>query len=183
MMGGISGFKLADLLRKNGNQTPVIFLTARNTENDMLTGFSIGGDDYISKPFSIKEVAARVKNVLKRSRSQAPPKELPDILKANNMSIDTRSKTFFIDNKEVELTKTEYSILLLLMQHEGEVLSRTAILNRAGGHDDVVVLERTVDVHISRLRKKLGPYADYITNRTGYGYVFNSINHKHSTQI
>jgi DNA-binding response OmpR family regulator len=176
MMGGISGFKLADQLRKDGNQTPVIFLTARDTENDMLTGFSIGGDDYISKPFSIKEVTARVKSVLKRFHLH--DKEPGGILQVKDLIIDTRTKTLSIAGARVELTKTEYNILLLLIQNEGELFSRTAILDKAWGNDGIV-LERTVDVHITRLRKKIGAYADCIVNRTGYGYMFNSTYYKH----
>jgi DNA-binding response OmpR family regulator len=176
MMGGISGFKLADQLRKDGNQTPVIFLTARNTENDMLTGFSIGGDDYISKPFSIKEVTARIKSVLKRFHM--PAKELSSMLQINDMIIDTRTKTLSIGGTRVELTKTEYNILLLLVQNEGEIFSRVDILNKAWENDGIV-LERTVDVHITRLRKKITPYADCIVNRTGYGYMFNSTYYKY----
>ena len=171
MMGGISGFKMADHLRKEGNQTPIIFLTARNTENDMLTGFTIGGDDYISKPFSIKEVAARIKSVLKRFYS--PVKDTSNILRINDLIIDTRTKTLSVGGARVELTKTEFNILLLLAEHEGEIFSRTEILNKAWGNDGIV-LERTVDVHITRLRKKIGPYADCIINRTGYGYMFSS---------
>ncbi|MDR2810582.1 MAG: response regulator transcription factor [Tannerellaceae bacterium] len=171
MMGGISGFKLADQLRKEGNQIPVIFLTARNTENDMLTGFTVGGDDYIAKPFSIKEVAARVKSVLKRFPS--PAKETSNLLQINDLVIDTRTKTISISGVRIELTKTEYNILLLLVENEGEIFSRTEILDRAWGNDGIV-LERTVDVHITRLRKKIGAYADCIVNRTGYGYMFNA---------
>ncbi|MDR1259321.1 MAG: response regulator transcription factor [Tannerellaceae bacterium] len=177
MMGGMSGFKMADQLRKDGNRTPVIFLTARNTENDMLTGFSIGGDDYISKPFSIKEVVARVRSVLRRIGS--PVKTEPDVLQTDDMAIDRRTKTLFIGGKVVELTKTEYNILLLLVQNEGEIFSRNDILDKAWGNEGIV-LERTVDVHITRLRKKIGPYADCIVNRTGYGYLFNPAKRRHS---
>ncbi|MDR1344467.1 MAG: response regulator transcription factor [Tannerellaceae bacterium] len=176
MMGGMSGFKMADHLRKDGNQTPVIFLTARNTENDMLTGFSIGGDDYISKPFSVKEVVARVKSVLRRMNTSED--RLPDVLQINDMAIDRRTKTLAIAGKPVELTKTEYNILLLLVQNEGEIFSRTDILDKAWGNEGIV-LERTVDVHIARLRKKIGPYAGCIVNRTGYGYLFNSTKEPH----
>ncbi|MDR1356314.1 MAG: response regulator transcription factor [Tannerellaceae bacterium] len=170
MMGGMSGFKMADYLRKEGNRTPVIFLTARDTENDMLTGFSIGGDDYIPKPFSIKEVVARVKSVLRRLN--APAQAPPDILQVNDLLVDRRTKTLSIAGNAVELTKTEYNILLLLMQNEGEIFSRTDILDRAWGNEGIV-LERTVDVHIARLRKKIGAYSACIVNRTGYGYMFN----------
>ncbi|MDR2388394.1 MAG: response regulator transcription factor [Tannerellaceae bacterium] len=171
MMGGISGFKMADRLRKEGNQIPIIFLTARNTENDLLTGFTLGGDDYISKPFSIREVAARIKSVVKRL--DAPPREASHLLQVNDLVIDTRTKTLSINGTRVELTKTEYNILLLLMENEGEIFSRSEILDKAWGNDGIV-LERTVDVHITRLRKKIGAYADCIINRTGYGYMFSS---------
>jgi DNA-binding response OmpR family regulator len=174
MMGGISGFKMADQLRKEGKQIPIIFLTAKDTENDMLTGFSIGGDDYIAKPFSVKEVIARVKNILRRVHP--PLKEAAGIIRANGLVIDTRAKALTIDGAVVELTKTEYNILLLLVTNEGELFSRTDILNKAWGNDGIV-LERTVDVHITRLRRKIGAYADCIVNRTGYGYMFNSNNH------
>lgn len=170
MMAGMSGFKMANQLRKEGNTVPIIFLTAKNTENDMLTGFSIGGDDYISKPFSIKEVVARVKSVLKRSGSHEDISESVQIV---DLVIDYRSKSITIEGKIVELTKTEFNILTLLTQNEGRIFSRTDILDKAWG-DNGIILERTVDVHINRLRKKLGRYSDCIVNRVGYGYTFNS---------
>lgn len=172
MMGGMSGFKLADQLRKGGSKTPIIFLTAKNTENDMLTGFSIGGDDYVSKPFSIKEVIARVKSVLKRSVNESE-ENTADVIAIDTLNIDTNSKTVKIDDEEVELTKTEFNILVLLIQHEGKIFSRSDILAKAWENGGIV-LERTVDVHITRLRKKIGRYGDCIINRTGYGYTFNS---------
>lgn len=174
MMGGISGFKFADQLRKDGNNTPVIFLTAKNTENDMLTGFSIGGDDYIPKPFSIKEVIARVKSVLKRTSSQSATVQ-DNILSVDNLVINLDLKTVTVDSELVELTKTEFNILVLLVQNAGRIFSRSDILDKAW-KDDGIVLERTVDVHIARLRKKIGNYGDYIVNRTGYGYTFNMQN-------
>ncbi len=172
MMAGISGFKFADQLRKNGNNTPIIFLTAKDTENDMLTGFSIGGDDYISKPFSIKEVIARVRSVLKRTSENTPPdNKSQNKLTVNDLVIDFDTKTVAIDNKTIELTKTEFNILVLLVQNTGKIFSRSDILDKAW-KDDGIVLERTVDVHIARLRKKIGTYGDSIINRTGYGYTF-----------
>ncbi|GAB6121520.1 response regulator transcription factor [Dysgonomonas termitidis] len=171
MMGGISGFKFADQLRKDGNSIPIIFLTAKDTENDMLTGFSIGGDDYISKPFSIKEVVARVRSVLKRTENQSNAAQ-KNLLTVNNLEIDFDTKTVTVDKEVVELTKTEFNILVLLVQNTGRIFSRTDILDKAW-KDDGIVLERTVDVHIARLRKKIGAYGDYIVNRTGYGYTFN----------
>ncbi|EGK01669.1 MULTISPECIES: response regulator transcription factor [Dysgonomonas] len=171
MMGGISGFKFADQLRKDGNNIPIIFLTAKDTENDMLTGFSIGGDDYISKPFSIKEVVARVRSVLKRTENQTSAAH-KNVLTVNNLEIDFDTKTVSVDKEVIELTKTEFNILVLLVQNTGRIFSRTDILDKAW-KDDGIVLERTVDVHIARLRKKIGAYGDYIVNRTGYGYTFN----------
>ncbi len=171
MMGGISGFKFADQLRKDGNAIPIIFLTAKDTENDMLTGFSIGGDDYISKPFSIKEVVARVRSVLKRAGGQKNNVQKNSLV-VNDLVIDFDTKTVTVENKAVELTKTEFNILVLLVQNAGRIFSRADILDKAW-KDDGIVLERTVDVHIARLRKKIGIYGDYIINRTGYGYTFN----------
>lgn len=173
MMGGISGFKMADQLRKSGNYTPIIFLTAKDTENDMLTGFSIGGDDYISKPFSIKEVIARVKTVLKRTANLVIQKTHGDILSIGNLTIDMDMKTVSISGKPIDLTKTEFNILTLLAKNTGKVFSRSDILAKAW-EGDGIVLERTVDVHIARLRKKIGVYGDHIVNRTGYGYNFVS---------
>lgn len=170
MMGGMSGFKFADYIRKSGNNTPIIFLTAKGTENDMLTGFSIGGDDYIPKPFSIKEVIARVRSVLKRTMKQGSAAN--ETLTIGTMVIDLESKIVTIDNNPIELTKTELNILLLLVQNEGKIFSRSDILAKAWDNDGIV-LERTVDVHIARLRKKIGIYGDCIVNRTGYGYIFN----------
>ncbi len=171
MMGGISGFKMVDQLKKKGNTTPVIFLTAKNTENDMLTGFSIGGDDYIPKPFSIKEVIARVRSVLKRTYNQQKNQQ-GDIIQMDRLMLDVRTKTVTIDDKRIILTKTEFNILLLFLQNEGQIFSRTDILDKAWDNDGIV-LERTVDVHINRMRKKLERYSDCIINRTGYGYTFD----------
>lgn len=168
MMGGMSGFRMAEQLRKKGANTPIIFLTAKNTENDMLTGFSIGGDDYIAKPFSVKEVIARVKTVLKRTLT---PIEIPsNQIVFNTLVIDLEKKEVRIDNTPVDLTKTEYKILVLLLQNTSRLFSRSDILDKVWTNE--IVLERTVDVHIARLRKKIGNYGDRIINRTGYGYSF-----------
>jgi len=173
MMGGMSGFKMVELLKKEWkNDTPIIFLTARDTENDMLTGFSVGADDYISKPFSIKEVIARVKAVIKRSESLSALSEA-DTLKVKGLTIDLNSKQIYLDNQPVVLTKTEFEILHYLVKNTGKVFSRENILNIVWPND-TYVLERTVDVHITRLRKKLGDYGNWIKNRSGYGYCFDS---------
>jgi len=167
MMGGMSGFHMAELLRSEGNKIPIIFLTARDTENDMLTGFSTGGDDYVSKPFSIKELSARIKAVLKRTGNEVVT-EIPLI---DGLRIDEKGKQVFIDEKAVKLTKKEYEILCLLMKKSPHVFKREEILEKVW-LDESHVLERTVDVHVNRLRKKLGKYGNFIINRSGYGYCF-----------
>jgi two-component system alkaline phosphatase synthesis response regulator PhoP len=173
MMGGMSGFKMVELLRKEWkDETPIIFLTARDTENDMLTGFSVGADDYISKPFSIKEVIARVKAVIKRTESLTSLSEA-DAIKIKNLTIDLNSKQIYIGDRAVSITKTEFEILCYLVKNAGKVLSRDNILNIAWPND-TYVLERTVDVHITRLRKKLDVYGHWIKNRSGYGYCFEA---------
>lgn len=170
MMDGISGFKIAEILRKNDNYVPIIFLTAKNTENDVLTGFSLGGDDYIAKPFSVKEVIARVRALIKRTSLISQPAETN--WKFNGLTIDVTTNRVTIDENEVSLTKKEFEILSLLAQTSPKVLTRTEILSSVWG-DNEYVLDRTVDVHITRLRKKLGDYASIIVNRSGFGYYLN----------
>ena len=172
MMGGISGYKLAENLRRNGNHIPIIFLTAKDTENDMLTGFSVGGDDYIPKPFSIKEVLARVKAVLKRQKSTEEKTVETQKLIFDDVIIDIELKEVQIDSNKIALTKTEFEILVLLAKHKEKIFSREDIIDSVW-HETPYITERTVDVHITRLRKKLGAYAFFISNRQGYGYHFN----------
>lgn len=174
MMGGISGFKVAEKLRKSGNFVPIIFLTAKNTENDMLTGFSLGGDDYIAKPFSVKEVLVRVKALLKRSAltKMTPAEPVPTDWSYKGLNIDLQGNRVTIDGNEVSLTKKEFEILSLLARTSPNLLTRTEILNSVWGENEFV-LDRTVDVHITRLRKKLGDYAGIIVNRSGFGYYLN----------
>lgn len=170
MMDGISGFKMAEMLRKNENYVPIIFLTAKNTENDVLTGFSLGGDDYIAKPFSIKEVLARVRALIKRTSLIIQPADTK--WKHDGLKIDITTNRVTIDDNEVSLTKKEFEILSLLAQASPKVLTRAEILSSVWG-DNEYVLDRTVDVHITRLRKKLGDYASVIVNRSGFGYYLN----------
>jgi two-component system alkaline phosphatase synthesis response regulator PhoP len=170
MMGAMSGFKFADKLRKELNiDVPVIFLTAKDTENDILTGFSLGADDYISKPFSVNELTARVKAVLKRTRADKIGNK--SILQFNGIDLDTVRKRLIINDERVELTKKEYEILKVLLENQGKVFSRDDLLMRIWGRD-VIVTERTVDVNITRLRSKLGVYGSSLRNKTGYGYFF-----------
>lgn len=168
MMGPMSGFKMADKLRKEmENNVPIIFLTAKDTENDILTGFSLGADDYIAKPFSVNELTARVKAVLKRSQSDRTKKAVN--LKFGDLEIDILRKRLILNDKKIELTKKEFEILKLLLENQGRVFSREEVLGTVWGRD-VVVTERTVDVNITRLRTKLGKYGPNLKNKTGYGY-------------
>jgi DNA-binding response OmpR family regulator len=173
MMGEISGFKMAGILRKDPKlaHLPIIFITAKDTENDMLTGFNIGADDYISKPFSIREVTVRVKAILRRTRV-VDELDKNAVLSYENLRIDTTRKKVFLDDEAVELTKKEFEMLLLLVSHPGRVYSREDILT-AVWSDDVYVLDRTIDVNITRLRKKLGDFGRHIVTRLGYGYCFD----------
>lgn len=171
MMGGMSGYKMAETLRKSENFTPIIFLTAKDAENDMLTGFSLGGDDYISKPFSIKEVIARAKAVLKRSAA-TQGKTPTNQLVFGDLSINLNSKELRIAGEEIAVTKTEFELLVLLAQKPDRVFSREEIINRIWSETPYIT-ERTIDVHIARLRKKLGKYAEMISNRSGFGYRFS----------
>ena len=171
MMGGMSGYKMAERLREEGNQIPIIFLTAKDGENDLLTGFSAGGDDYISKPFSIKEVIARVKAVLKRVNRTSVNEAQGSKLVFDRLVIDTEMKDVSIDGKKIALTKTEFEILALLAENPDRTFSRENIIDRAW-KETTYITERTVDVHITRLRKKMGEHASMIVNRPGYGYKF-----------
>lgn len=170
MMSGMSGYQMAEKLRKDGNKTNIIFLTAKDSENDMLTGFSVGADDYISKPFSLKEVSARVKAVLKRSPSETDA-AAKDVLNVDGLQINFQSKEVKIEDKIIPLTKTEYEILALLSQNPTRVFSRQNIINQVW-KDMLYITERTVDVHITRLRKKLGTKGSLISSRAGFGYKF-----------
>lgn len=172
MMGEISGFKLASMLRKNENtaNTPIIFLTAKDTENDMLTGFNLGADDYISKPFSIRQVVARVKAVIRRTSDKEKSSD-GELLVYETLVLDTKRIKASVDGKEVPLTKKEFEILKLLLENKGNVFSREEILSRIW-KDEVYVLDRTIDVNITRLRKKIGAYGKNIVTRLGFGYCF-----------
>ncbi|QIA06798.1 response regulator transcription factor [Draconibacterium halophilum] len=169
MMGEMSGYKMADKIRRELQLTvPIIFMTAKTAENDILTGFNVGGDDYISKPFSIKEMVARIKAILKRGRQNIKQNK---VYKVEGLEVDANSKTVQIDNEPVNLTRKEFEIVTLLLKHRGQYIGRDDILNRVW-NDDVIVTERNVDVNIARLRKKIGKYGQYIKGKSGYGYAF-----------
>ena len=172
MMGEISGFKMANMLKKDKKTAgiPIIFITARDTENDTVTGFNLGADDYISKPFSLREVIARVKAVLRRTSVESEEKA-PEKLAYQTLVLDIPQKKVSIDDRELSLTKKEFEILFLLLENKGRVFSREDILSRIWS-DEVYVLDRTIDVNITRLRKKIGEYGKCIVTRLGYGYCF-----------
>lgn len=170
MMGDMSGFKLAQVLRKEqGLTTPIIFITAKTAEDDLLTGFNLGGDDYITKPFSLKEVIVRVRAILKRTPVSDMRKE--GSIQVDDLKLSFKKRKLYIGKKEVELTKKEFEILALLLGNEGRIFSREDILSRVWD-DNTIVAERTTDVHITRLRKKMGHFGKYIRNKPGYGYAF-----------
>lgn len=171
MMGQISGFSLAQKVRKELNlNVSIIFLTARDKENDLLTGFNLGADDYIIKPFSIKELQARVKAVLKRVKS-APSESSSKLLKVGELTIDLETKRLILGSKKIDLTRKEYEIISLLAKTPGRIFSREEILRRIWA-SDVIVTDRTVDVNMTRIRRKMEEYGTYIRNKPGFGYYF-----------
>ena len=172
MMPGMSGFQLAQELKEDYiySQVPIIFLTALDSEDDILKGFDLGADDYIAKPFSIKELLARVKAVLNRMSQQ---QHVDNQLRFDGIVIDTHSKTVTIDGENVALTKTEYELLLFFLKHKNEVFTREQLVEHVWPTNTVVTL-RTIDVNITRLRKKLGQYASHIITRTRFGYCFET---------
>ena len=165
MMGGMSGFELTHRLKADPAtaDVPVIFITARDTEDDAVEGLDIGADDYISKPFSIREVVSRVKAVLRRTAA------IPDA--STGIFIDDEKKAVTVDGAAVALTRIEYEIFRLLFTNKGKVFPREDILSKVWP-DDVIVTDRTVDVNITRLRKKIGEYGNRIVSRHGFGYLY-----------
>ena len=175
MMGGMSGFQLAKQL-KNSEVTahiPIIFLTARDTENDTVTGCNLGADDYISKPFSIREVMVRVRAVLRRTASRLEGAEEPAVISYQGLLLNLDKKSVSVDGEDVPFTKTEFELLRLLLEERGRVFSRQELIDRVWPKD-VLVLDRTVDVNITRMRKKIGKFAKCIVTRLGFGYYFDA---------
>ena len=172
MMPGMSGFELAEKLKSESgtSRLPIIFLTAKDTEDDTLEGFGLGADDYVTKPFSVREVVARVKAVLSRSQQKRVEESH---ISFEGLLLDLNKKTTTVDGESVSLTKTEFELLGLLLRHRGQVFSRQQIFD-AVWPEDVVVSDRTVDVNITRIRKKIGRYGSYVVSRQGFGYVFES---------
>lgn len=176
MMGEISGFKMAKFLKQESKTAniPIIFITAKDSENDIITGLTIGADDYISKPFSLREVSLRVKAVIRRSEKNRAQSELPkneELITYKELKIDLSKKSVTVNGQNISLTKKEYEILVLLLTNRSRLFSRADILDKVW-KNEVIVGDRAVDVNITRLRKKIGEYSSNITARSGFGYCF-----------
>ncbi len=176
MMGEISGIKMARMLKADVTTAdiPIIFCTARDTEDDMVMGLNLGADDYIMKPYTIRNVIARVKSVLRRTSSNkmaVKPAEKPNVLQIEGLKLDLEFKRCTVDGEEVKLARKEFELLVYLVLHRGKICSREQILSCVWS-DEVVVLDRTIDVNITRLRSKIGVYGSYIVTRSGFGYGF-----------
>jgi len=171
MMKGMSGYKLADEIRKRKKlQAPIVFITAKTSENDKLTGFSLGADDFITKPFSVKEILARVKALLRRSESKESQEGEETVIRMEGIELDVARKRLTIDGNREDLTPIEFQLLHILIRNPGRIFNRDQILESVWR--DVNVTERTVDVHITRLRRKLGEYGKFLVTRKGFGYCF-----------
>lgn len=175
MMGDISGVQLASILKKRETTAhkPIIFCTAKDTENDMIEGLDLGADDYITKPYSIRNVLARVRAVLRRTNDDTHSREetKDEPLVFNGLCLSPMKKLCTIDGQEVKMPRKEFEILAMLMKTPGRIFTRSEILS-AIWPEEVVVLDRVVDVNITRLRSKLGPYGRNIKTKAGYGYGF-----------
>ena len=176
MMGEISGIKMAKMIKADIKTAdiPIIFCTARDSEDDMVMGLNIGADDYIMKPYTVRNVIARVKSVLRRTaghKGNATATEKPNILQVEGLQLDMEFKRCIVDGTEIKLARKEFELLAYLISHRGKILSREQIMSRVWS-DEVVVLDRTIDVNITRLRSKIGVYGSFIVTRSGFGYGF-----------
>lgn len=171
MMPGMSGFELASQLKSDNRYSmiPIIFLTAKDGLDDTLNGFSLGADDYVSKPFSVKEVLARIKAVIGRTHPHTPSKVTS--VSFHGLTMYYVQKKVSIDGKDTSFTRTEFELLWLLLNNRNVVFSRQQLISKVWPKD-VIVTGRTIDVNINRLRKKIGRYAPCIATRQGFGYYF-----------
>lgn len=182
MMGELSGFDFARRVRNvtATERIPMIFCSALNEEDEKVMGLNIGADDYVTKPFSVSEVLARVRAVLRRSdfnrqkQEHANPEYLADI-SFKNLRIDRNDKICFLNGEPLPLTRTELELLQFFLTHKNRIYSRNEIIASVWG-EDIVVSNRTIDTNITRLRKKIGEYADNIVTRQGFGYGFKEAN-------
>ncbi len=174
MMGEISGIRFARMLKSDvaTADIPIIFCTARDSEDDMVKGLNLGADDYITKPYTVRNVIARVKSVLRRTSGHKTV-EKSKILAVDGLVIDLDLKTCTVDGIEVKLTKKELELLAYLIANKGKICSRDQILANVWS-DEVIVLDRTIDVNITRIRQKIGSYGTYIITRPGFGYGFKN---------
>lgn len=173
MMGEISGIQLANILKSNPvtASIPIIFCTAMADENDMVNGLYLGADDYITKPYSLRNLLARVHSVLRRAASIPSTPSKDDTVSFKGLTVVPARKLCYVDGKEVKLPRKEFEILLKLMTHPGQVFSRDELLHEIWP-EEVIVLHRVVDVNITRIRQKIAPYGKHIITRSGYGYGF-----------
>jgi DNA-binding response OmpR family regulator len=172
MLPGMNGVDICKALRasEENRNLPIIMVTAKGSETDKIVGLELGADDYVTKPFSPKELVARAKAVLRRSQT-SPPVPKDEILQSRDLKIDLRKHRISIEEKEIALTLTEFNLLKELVAASGTVLTRSSLMEKAIG-SDVSVTDRTIDVHMAALRKKLGPYGDFIETVRGVGYRF-----------
>lgn len=173
MMDGISGIQMANILKGNPltANIPIIFCTAKSSEEDMVHGLHIGADDYITKPYSIRNVLARVQAVLRRTGNSSDTNADHESVSYKGLKLFPNRKICLVDNNEVKLPRKEFEILLTLLSNRGKLFSREDLLHRIWP-DEVIVLNRVVDVNITRIRQKIGEYGKNIVTRPGYGYVF-----------
>ena len=172
LMEGKDGFEFCKDIRSNKKfkSIPIIFLSAKSEEFDKILGLELGGDDYITKPFSIKELRSRIKAVLRRS-AESSDEVRGKLLKYKGVELNLEQYSLRVDSEEIRLTKTELNMLSLFMENPGKIFTRDNIINSVRG-EDVFVVDRTIDVHIMNLRKKLGSYKNIITTFSGIGYGF-----------
>lgn len=174
MMPELNGFEVCKRLKTEPAtmKIPVIFLTAKENEIDEIVGLELGADDYIQKPISPRKVMARIKSVLRRSNIDAENmQQIEDIVRFRNLEVDSVSHSVKINKKEVFFPKKEFQLLHFLLSNRGRVFSREILLNQIWG-ENIYVIDRTIDVHIAKVREKLGEYADYIETIKGLGYRF-----------
>lgn len=185
MMGKMSGFEIARILKRNPNTAhiPIIFCTAKNADDDMIAGLNLGADDYVTKPYNIRNILARIKSVLRRTErgtsqsaaAQAPAQKEEQsarrIIREEGLVIDLDQIVCTIDDVPVRMPRKEFELLSLLMSNPGKIFSREDILQKVWS-DEVVVVNRVVDVNVTRLRAKIGKYGKLIVTRSGYGYGF-----------
>lgn len=167
MMDGMSGIELADLLKRNPQTAdiPIIFLTAKDSDDDMVLGLRLGADDYICKPYSVKNVIARIEAVLRRTQG----KPTTETAAESGIKCDRPTLTCSVDGDRIKLPKKEFEILALLLENPGRIFSREELVNKIWP-ENVIVVDRSVDVHIARIRSKIGAYGKKIVSRSGYGY-------------